>query len=522
MTKQAKPAVLTNEEPKRLSVVLQNPSAEWSEIRAAMKAQGGGCTNLTVVSALSSNGNCGVDKKSLMKPENEDAAASADDDGKTAEENEEAVVSASASGDDKLMPLGNRRASLASQDSSNSGRPSQRGIRRQTSRRREFGRNGSRRFRLRSSVNSSIRSITLDSLNESSSDSLNNSSVDFNSSSMKLSGGLGFHDSVDIMDFGISQNGLRGALEESDRSCSSLDDGTLDDLQEECGDESRRELLLSWRSGSISKEKSRRDLLVSFRHDSTMSGFDDSMQSEGDLNSFVDSYGFLDWPAAKEEEEEEFDSDDILEGGDTNNTGELDGLSNIEACTRIQEGSSHKEHQHKEKEWNIEDYEGGDDSDQGHLPRNNSISASTMGLAVAKTLKRFSTTRRAFTESSTSSQGGMDLMKIKEALPTLIAKNRQQRAEVDENISKKKRAGSISVMGMFQQSLDAELQKDEKDTDQVTRRKPRKELIWARDSTNIGVNEEYKKLYAPAPKRKQRNSWNIFERKKSNESEEDF
>ena len=40
------------------------------------------------------------------------------------------------------------------------------------------------------------------------------------------SGGLGFHESIDIMDFGISQNGLRAALGESERSCSSLDDGT--------------------------------------------------------------------------------------------------------------------------------------------------------------------------------------------------------------------------------------------------------------------------------------------------------
>ena len=475
MMKQAEPA-MNEEPPDRLSVVLKNPSAEWSEIRAAMKAQGGGCTNLTIVSALSSK-----------------ASASADDpDDKAGKEKAAVSAPASASGGDKVMPLGNRRASLTSQDSSSSGRPSMRGIRRQTSRRRAFrqGRNGSRRFLLRSSVNNSIRSITLDSLNESSS-SLNNSSSDFNnSSSIKLSsGGLGFHESIDIMDFGISQNGLRAALGVSDRSCSSLDDGTLDDLQESCDEGSRRELLVSWKNDSLlSKEKSRRDLLVSFRHDSTMSGFDDSVRSEGDLNSYVDSCGFLDWPAAKEEEEEkEVGSDAIKEEGDDTDNTQKDSVSDTA------EGSD-KEHQHKEEEWNIEDYEGGEDSDQGQLPRNNSISTSTMGMgmAVAKTLKRFSTTRRASNSSSTSED--MDLAKIKEALPALIAKNRQQSTEVDAGNSKKKRAGSISLIGMFQQSLDAETEKDEKPTEQVSRRKSRKEVIWARDSTKMGLNEEYKQL----------------------------
>ena len=253
---------------------------------------------------------------------------------------------------------------------------------------------------------------------------------------------------------------------------------------------------MSWKNDSlISKEKSRRDLLVSFRHDSTLSGFDDSVRSEGDLNSYVDSCGFLDWPAATEEEKD-VGSDAIKEGDDTDNT-QKDSVSDTA------EGSE-KEHQHKEEEWNIEDYEGGEDSDQGQLPRNNSISTSTMGMgmAVAKTLKRFSTTRRSSDSSSTSED--MDLAKIKEALPALIAKNRQQSTEVDEDNSKKKRAGSISLIGMFQQSLDAEMEKDEKATEQVSRRKSRKEVIWARDSTKTGLNEEYKQLYAPAPKKAQR------------------
>mmetsp|Transcript_14188 Transcript_14188/g.24122 ORF Transcript_14188/g.24122 Transcript_14188/m.24122 type:complete len:522 (+) Transcript_14188:119-1684(+) len=509
--KQTKPE--TNEGPARLSVVLQNPSAEWSEIRAAMKAQGGGCTNLAIVSALSSKGGGSNDNYSSnnnkspmpMQPGTNKEAASGEDEKVAAEEVDVASArkGSGSGGDDKLMPLCNRRGSLASQDSSStssSSRPSLRGIRRQSSRRRAF-RSGSRRFLLHSSVNTSIRSITLDSLNESSS-SLNNSSNDFNNSSFKDSVNImdfgvshqrglraALDDSVNLMDFGVSQRRLMAAaLDASDRSCTSLDDGALNDMKEELDE------------GVLLKEKSRRELLVSWRHDSTMSGLDESIRSEGDLNSYVDSCGFLDWPSvAAAEGEEEIGIDDIETGEDA-----------------IQEESLKEVQQ--EEEWNIEDYEGGDDSDQGRMPRTNSIS--TSALAVANTFKKFAIPRRASNSSSTSSKEDFDLLKIKEALPTLIAKNRQQQStEVDGSSGKKKRAGSMSLLGMFQQSLDAEVKKDTKAKadDEVTRRKSRKEVIWAKDSVNIGCSDEYKKLYAPAPKKApQRKSWNIFEGVKSN------
>jgi hypothetical protein len=293
-------------------------------------------------------------------------------------------------------------------------------------------------------------------------------------------------DSVNLMDFGVSQRRLMAAaLDASDRSCTSLDDSALKDMKEEL-DES---VLL--------KEKSRRELLVSWRHDSTMSGLDESIRSEGDLNSYVDSCGFLDWPSvAAAEGEEEIGIDAIETGEDA-----------------IQEESLNEVQQ--EEEWNIEDYEGGDDSDQGRMPRTNSIS--TSALAVANTLKKFAIPRRA-SNASTSSQEDMDLLKIKEALPTLIAKNRQQQStEVDGSSGKKKREGSMSLLGMFQQSLNAEVKKDTKAADEATRRKSRKEVIWAKDSVNMGSSDEYKKLYAPAPKKAtQRKSWNIFEGVKSN------
>lgn len=505
MMKQTKP--LTNEAPDRLSVVLQNPSAEWSDIRAAMKAQGGGCTNLAVVNALSSKGGDSKDKSDtngksiLMRPKYIEPTATADDDGQAAKEKD--VASASEGGDDTLMPLGHRRASLASQDSSSgSTRSSLRPLRRQTSRRR-MRRTGSRRMRLqRSSVNTSLRSLTMDSLAESgTSGSLNNSSTDFNnSSSFKLTG-LGFEDSVNIMDFGISHHRLREAIDGSDRSCSSLDMGALDDLQVEYDD------------GDL--PGSRSTLLVSWRHEGSMSGLDESVRSEGDLNSYVDSSGFLDWPAAREVDEEG-ESDVIKAKEDT------DRSSDVEEGTPI-EDEIQDEDQHKEEEWNIEDYEGGGDSDQSRKqPRTNGISTSTMGLAVTNTIKKF--TRRGSDASYNGYQEDMDLLKIKEALPTIIAKNRHQTTEVDDTSKKKKRAGSMSVMSMFQQSMETELKKkDKKPADAATRRMSRKEVIWVKDSVNLGSNDEYKKLYAPAPKKApQRNSWNIFERVKGDTLEEDF
>ncbi len=526
MMKQTKP--LTNEAPDRLSVVLQNPSSEWSDIRAAMRAQGGGCTNLAVMNALSSKGGEQNDKSDNtngnrpMRPKYIEPTVSADDDGLVA-----AKEKASEGGDDTLMPLGHRRASVASQDSSSgSTRSSLRPLRRQTSRRR-MRRAGSRRMSLmRSSVNTSLRSLTLDSLAESgTSGSLHNSSSDFNNSSSFKLDGLGFKDSVNIMDFGISHSRLRAALDGSDRSCSSLDTGALDDLQEEYDDDgdvprSRSTLLVSWQHDSSMSggdgdfQGNRRNLLL--RHDSTISGLDESVRSEGDLDTYVDSSGFLDWPEAKKGEGEG--------GSDANKTGEdADKASDVEEIAPTEDETDELIDQLEVEEWNIEDYEGGVDSDQDQkrYPRAHSISTSTMGLAVTNTFMKF--TRRGSNASSNGSEEDMDLLKIKEALPTFIAKNRQQNKEVDNTAGKKKRAGSMSVMSMFQSSMEAELKRKPPAAEAATRRMSRKEVIWAKDSVNKGSCDEYKKLYAPAPKMApQRKSWNIFERVKGDTFDDDF
>jgi hypothetical protein len=78
-------------------------------------------------------------------------------------------------------------------------------------------------------------------------------------------------------------------------------------------------------------------LIQSFR---TRSGefLDGSVRSEGDLDSFVDSCGFLDWPTAKE---------DVEVGGEV--------VAEDAAGDTIQE--EHREEE-GEEEWNIEDYEG--------------------------------------------------------------------------------------------------------------------------------------------------------------------
>jgi hypothetical protein len=54
------------------------------------------------------------------------------------------------------------------------------------------------------------------------------------------------------MDFGVSQLALMTALDESHRSCTSLDDGALEDLHEEV-DEA---------AAGAGREKSRRGLLL--------------------------------------------------------------------------------------------------------------------------------------------------------------------------------------------------------------------------------------------------------------------
>ena len=477
-------------EPERLSAVLKNPSADWAEIRAAMKAQGRGCTNLAIMTTLSSAGGGSDDKKvgsssPQSKSYKNDATAGN-------EEVNERQKSDFSGGDDKLMPLGeNRRASLTSEDSSKKNNQSssapRRRISRQSSRRRtgvrrqELMRNSRRMMMLKSSMNTSmrhgsLRSITLESLGESSG-SHNNSSGDFNKSS--------FQDSINVMDFGISQRGMRLALlcDENHRSHVSLDDSALDDLREEFDEQ----------MGSLSK----RDLLVSWRHDSRISDLDASTKSESDLDDFVDSSGFMDWPGE--------------EGEDESGSIAIDYSEDYDNLASLQEESL-KEVQQEGEEWNIEDYEFNDDS--GAERRQSS--KNSMSWAVAKTIETFQSIRQSSRTESSSSLEDLDLQKIKETLPTIMAKNKQlSNTSLEGETVKKKRT---SLFSMFQENIEDEVVHSQKEADNANamaekaqRRKSRGEVIWAKNSCIPGSSEQYKNLYDPEPKMQQKKSWKIFE-----------
>ncbi len=157
---------------------------------------------------------------------------------------------------------GSRRASVESYRSNR--RPSRRASRRASR----------RRSSLRWSGRSSAASLQ-------SSFNFNDSATSKGSMNMNLD----FGESVNMMDFGVSQRlvvldeSLRGCiLDESIRSCASLDE--LDQLKEEfefdiCDEEGRE-----------------------FADE-----LDGSIRSEGDLDDYVDSYGFMNWPSTPQEKE---------------------------------------------------------------------------------------------------------------------------------------------------------------------------------------------------------------------------
>jgi hypothetical protein len=204
----------TNQGPRRFTLILNDPTAEWSEIRSAMKAkaqqgsEAAACTNYSLMNALSAsksgggassgssdNKNCKnsppvvqskkkdttmatvikkqaavkeevtVDGPMTIRPKKDNAAVNEKD-------NSEVPPA-----QDRLMPLENRRASLTSQDSGSKGtssggtaRPSLRGHRQGSSRRRVIrqgslrGSSSNRRLML---LRSSINSITESSFNSS-------------------------------------------------------------------------------------------------------------------------------------------------------------------------------------------------------------------------------------------------------------------------------------------------------------------------------------------------------------------
>ena len=254
-------------------------------------------------------------------------------------------------------------------------------------------------------------------------------------------------------------------------------------------------------------------LIQSFRTRNNGECLDGSVRSEGDLDSFVDSCGFLDWPATRVE----------AEGG-----GKVGGGT-------IQEESIIEEVEQQEEEtWNIEDYEG-----SGHSldVAEHRLRHSTPSNPIAKTLKMFTRTRRASNASSTSSQeDSIDLSKIKESLLlTTGGKNNKQSMEEMERggggSNKQKKRGSMLPVGIFNKSPHTDgrsnvgkISSDDDDNEMTTRRsssqeeiwkrKPSRETaIWIRDSDrDFGVGD-LKTMYTKPDTScgKKRMSWNIFE-----------
>eukprot|EP00984_Skeletonema_dohrnii_P011089 scaffold4399_cov75-Skeletonema_dohrnii-CCMP3373.AAC.5 len=445
-------------DPRRLTVVLNDPSAEWAEIRSALraKAQGGGaCTNHAVMKTLSSARKPDDDKQSSLmhaaeKPmkNHHQETVSGDDDGQAAKE----VSGRSGSENNKLMPLGgnvNRRSSLKSQKSGGSNN-SQR-----YSRRSLFRREASRR---RSSQSSQNRRSSQSILSDCRSTFSSGKSIRSGGSSFANSQ---FFDSVNIMDFGVSQRALAASLDESCRSFASLDDNVLDELEEELYEDGNE-----GGGGGAGRGRSSRGLLVSWQHNDC--GIDESTRSEGDLDDMSDSCDFLDWPSVD----------------DDNGNGTIE-----------EEPQVKKE---EVEEWNIEDYE-----------QNQSIDDSVRSRSLHQSLtKKFNIFgRSSFTSSvtSTSSAQEGDLFKIKQSL--LNTKNKHQEAE-DGNY--KKRRASIRSMGPLSSSgsalassITSILRMSSTSEVGETTKRTSQEAIWVRDSEDEG--DQYRNLYAPtSPKPPQR------------------
>ena len=182
------------------------------------------------------------------------------------------------------------------------------------------------------------------------------------------------------MDFGASQRALTAARDECARSCASLDDDVLRELQEEfefdeydysngndhdgrvgTGGNSKRRLLLSWgQDGS-----SFRSIRINNNN------LNESTRSEGDLDDYVDSCGFLDWPT-------------VANG--------IDGTIE-EECTGT--GQVKRE----EEELNIEDYEQNID-DSAH--------SSSLGQTISKKLSMFARRSSSIASAGFSQEGSVD------------------------------------------------------------------------------------------------------------------
>eukprot|EP00985_Skeletonema_marinoi_P020087 scaffold11772_cov183-Skeletonema_marinoi.AAC.6 len=556
-----------------------DPNTEWKDIRSALRARtrgGLGCsTNLAMINASCTGGGGGPDGG---KHSNNPMLAAAE------------LIKLQVEADE-----GNRRASVESWNSNR--RPSRRASRRASTASR---RRSSLRWSGRSSVNSLQSSFNFND-SVTSKDSVN--MMDFGDSVNMMDFGVSQRLAV------LDESRRELLLDESrrNRSCASLDG--LDELKEEmefhnyneggggeCGESLDGSIrsegdfddyvddygFLAWPStpreeevsggngrktvavvtetildDPSSEEGSRRSSHVSQESSSTNSTNlrssrrasrrasrrrssrrgsirRSSTSSIGSSFNFSDSLisesGFMAWPSAAQEEEEEEEAGDLNEIEDGANA-------------TIQEELADQV-KREEEEWHIEDYEK-DTDDSGHNERCVS-EGSSVTTAFANTFKMFARPRRASNEKSAPSQDSQtDLTKIKETL--LNAKNKQQGVEeVEENAGKKKREGSMSLLGMFQQSMEGEVNvvKKEKEKggsmplasmfdasseralgkslgsseEEPTRRRSREQAIFMRHNSTIDDDPDvYKKLYAQGPNEASlRQSLNIFGRPKSN------
>lgn len=448
-------------QPRRLTAVLNDPSAAWSEIRSATlartKTQGGGAvTNHAFVKSLSSSRKSD-DHPAEQLMNNNKATDSSDDEGQAAKDDS----ARSGSGDDKLMPLGNinnRRASLSSQSSS---------------RRSVFRHEALRRQSLRSR-RASLESVGKHSSSSSRSNPRRGSSRStFSDRSITITPTFNCStNSINIMDFGVSNRALSAALDESRRSFSSLDDDILDELDEELygdGNEegwvgSRSGLLVSWRSCSLRS-----------MHSGDIN--EQPTRSEGDLDDYQDTNGFMDWPS-------------VADGANDTIQEEHDPIKT-------------------EEEWNIEDYEQNiDDTVRSGQRRSNQRKFLSQSLTKSlRVFDRSSSMESSFSsplESSFSSQEGITDL-IKQKLLNTKNKHQQLGIEAEEKNEKKKPNLFRFTSSLRRSSSDAG----------ETNTNTSQEAIWVRESDDPGEGEQYRNIYAAAtanksPQTQRKNLFSYF------------
>ena len=348
--------------PHSLSVLLKDPTAEWTEIRAAMKAtaQGSGvCTNYAVMKALSASKSDG----SAESSSDEDNCKSNNGSGNLVQQEQE---------DSKAAVVENEQPNDEVCICSNSG-PS-----------------ATTQAQVEQSMEERIKSNNSDSLmplnNTGGEEDITNSRNRLQSqrSSRRSTSGANIADSINLMSFGVCHKLLLDE-EESDRSCQDERSerscqSSLEEVDDVPSSSTNDGLILSWKrdGGSFNKE----DL-------------DGSIRSEGDLDNFVDSSGFLDWPAIEKEEA-------ATEASDTKET-------------------SADDEPKQEEDWNIEDYDGSE--------RSGGSTKSINALVRIRTLKMFSRKSSNCSSTASSSQEGIiDVSQVRAAL--LKAKN--GRASIEE------------------------------------------------------------------------------------------